>query len=59
MQEVEFLSIVHGAFKGYKDELNFVRFGVGYKGTDTTRTTSIVRDGEIMRQSKPTPIRRT
>lgn len=59
MLEVEFLRILHEAFKGMDDELNFVRFGVGYKGTDTTRSTSIIRDGQVVKQSKPTPIRRT
>lgn len=59
LHQVEFLRILHEAFNGMDDELNFVRFAVGYKGTDTTRATSITRDGNLMRQSKPTPIRRT
>lgn len=59
LQEVEFLRILHAAFNGSDDELNFVRFAVGYKERDTTRETSITRDGEIVRKSKPTPIRRT
>ena len=59
LEQVEFLNILHQAFGGFDDELNYVRFAVDYKGRDTTRRTTVTRDGEITKQSRPTPIRRT
>ena len=59
LKDVEFLQILHEAFAGLEEEVNYVSFEVAYKGTDTTRQTKIVRSGELVRESKPTPIRRT
>lgn len=59
IQETEFLCILHREFGGYDDEINSAQFAVSYQGTDTTRQTTVSRNGTVTRQSRPTPIRRT
>jgi hypothetical protein len=58
LAEVGFLKAINDAFGGYLDEINKVRFLVAHNGKDTVRTTSIERDGQLQRASKPVPIRR-
>lgn len=57
--QVEFLQVLHNAFGGRDEELNFVDFSVGYQGNDTVRSTTIRRDGDIVAESNMTAIRRT
>lgn len=57
--DVEILSVMHEAFGGRDDELNFVDFAVDYQGRDTVRTTTVRRAGEVEMQSGMTAIRRT
>lgn len=57
--DVEILSVMHEAFGGRDDELNFVDFAVDYQGRDTVRTTTVRRAGEVAMQSGMTAIRRT
>lgn len=59
IHEVEFLQVLHTAFGGRDEELNFVDFEVGHQGNDTVRTTRVRRDGAIVAASQPTAIRRT
>jgi len=56
---VGFLEAMHKCFGGYDSELNEVYFEANMKGVDLVRTTRIIRDGEVKRESKPTPIRRS
>jgi len=56
---IMFLDALHRNFEGYDSELNNVYFSVGYSGTELVRTTKIVRDKKVVRESTPTPIRRT
>ena len=58
LAEVAFLKALHDCFGGWSDEVNKVRFLVGHKGNDTTRATSVERDGQIQQASKPQAIRR-
>jgi hypothetical protein len=55
---VGFLAALNECFGGKEAELNYVRFKAEMAGTETTRSTTIIRDGHIVRQSNPTPIRR-
>ncbi|EPR17530.1 hypothetical protein M527_16060 [Sphingobium indicum IP26] len=59
LNDVEFLQALHTAFGGRDAELNFVDFSVGYQNTDTVRSTTVRRDGQIVMQSGMTAIRRT
>lgn len=56
---VRFLRAMHECFGGRDDEVHEVQFSVGYQGVETVRTTEIRRNGEVMRRSEPTPIRRS
>jgi hypothetical protein len=58
LQSVEFLGALHAACNGRDDDVNHVSIEARYVGVDTARTTTIVRDGKIAQQSKPTAIKR-
>ena len=58
LAEVGFLKALNDCFGGYLDEVNKVRFLAAHDGGETTRTTSIERNGQLERESRPTPIRR-
>lgn len=58
LKDVTFLDALNSCFGGFVDEVNSVRFRVDYKGTDTVRTTSIERGGQVQRVSRATAIRR-
>lgn len=58
LQQVELLAALHQCFRGADDEVNYVDFSVGYRGTDTVRKTTIRRAGVIQRESDETPIQR-
>jgi hypothetical protein len=58
LSDVGFLEALNNCFGGYLDEINTVRFKVAHKGGETMRTTSIERDGKVVRTSSATPIRR-
>ena len=59
IENVGILEAMHRCFGGYDSELNQVYFEVAMKGVDLVRTSRIVRDDKIRRESKPTPIRRS
>jgi hypothetical protein len=59
LEEVELLTAFRDCFGGSEDEINYVDFHVGHKGSETTRITTIRRDGEEQGVSKATPIRRS
>ncbi|MFV1543636.1 hypothetical protein VW041_01515 [Phaeobacter sp. JH204A] len=56
---VGILDAMHRCFGGRDDELNEVHFEAAMKDVDLVRTTRIVRDGKVRKESKPTPIRRS
>lgn len=58
LASVGFLSALHQCFGGDEDEINRVRFVVGYKGSEVVRTTTVERGGVIQHSSAATPIRR-
>lgn len=58
INDVEILTAFHSCFGGKNEELFTVTFDVSYRGTDTVRTTKIMQNGILMKQSEPTAIRR-
>ncbi|HLA36390.1 MAG TPA: hypothetical protein VJ001_16130 [Rhodocyclaceae bacterium] len=58
LEEVELLAAFNACFHGDDSEINYVDFMVQYRDADMLRTTRIVRNGAILRESAPTPIRR-
>ena len=59
LAEVQFLQALHDCFQGRDAEVNFVDFGVEYRGVDTVRKTRVVRDAVTVMESGATAIRRT
>lgn len=59
LTDVEFLQAVYDCFGGDPTELSYVEFEVAYQGTDTVRTTTVMRNGAVQRASQPTAIRRS
>ncbi|MCB9982115.1 MAG: hypothetical protein H6861_00350 [Rhodospirillales bacterium] len=59
LEEVELLQAFHSCFGGTNQEINFVDFEVGHRGSETVRRTSIMRDGEPQKVSEDIAIRRS
>jgi len=58
LSEVESLEIFHRAFKGDANDVVEVQIEAGMKGATIRRTTRLLRNGEEIVASKPTPIQR-
>lgn len=58
VDDVHLLKAFHNCFGGRDEELNYVDFEVEYRGNDLVRTTRIRRGGQVVHESKPTPIQR-
>lgn len=58
LRDVELLRVFHDAFKGAERELHFVDFSVEYRGAEIVRTTRIMNDGAVVRESEATAIQR-
>jgi len=56
--DVQILAALHSCFLGKDEEVNFVDFEVEHRGAETVRKTRVRRNGEIVRESDFTPIRR-
>lgn len=60
LSDVGILQAFHSAFKGSSRYIHSVNFDVAHSGSETVRSTTVRRDGEVVRQSRrPTPIRRS
>lgn len=59
LAQVGIMEAFHRCFGGQDEHLNSVEFEVAYVGAETMRTTTISRDGAVVRQSSPTPIQRS
>lgn len=59
LTNVHIIQAFNDCFRCKSEEINYVSFDVTYKGADTVRTTRIVRDGKVQRESRPTAIRRS
>ncbi len=58
IEDVELLSAFVSCFGGHDDEISYVEYEVSHHGVDTVRITRILRNGETIRESKPTTIKR-
>lgn len=59
LQQVGILKAFHECFGGSHHHLHQVGFSVEYQGVETVRTTTITRDGNVVKQSQPSAIKRT
>lgn len=57
--DVQIMQAFNDCFGCSPEEINHVQFAVAHRGADTVRTTRVVRDGQVQRESNPTPIRRS
>jgi hypothetical protein len=58
LEDVQLLKAFHDCFGGRPEEVNYVDFDVEHRGAETVRRTRIRRNGEVVRESEFTPIRR-
>lgn len=58
LHQVELLEAFHQCFGGRDRDLNYVEILAAHHGNDTVRTTRVVRNNEVQRESRPTSIRR-
>jgi hypothetical protein len=58
LKDVEFLSILHTAFKGADEEIATVLIEARYRGPDLERLTKVLRGGVVAQASDWTPIQR-
>ena len=56
LSDVQILQAFNDCFGCAPEEINYVSFDVAHRGADTVRTTRVVRDGGIQRESDPTAI---
>lgn len=59
INQVGILKAFHECFSGKESELHSVTINVEYQGVDIVRTTTISRGGTVVKQSSPSPIKRT
>lgn len=59
LENVQIMRAFNDCFRCRPEEINFVSFEAAYQGTDIVRTTRIIRDGSVQRESAPTAIRRS
>lgn len=59
LDDVELLKAFNDCFQGQSNEISYVDFEVGYRGTEMVRTTTIGRNNKAQKVSEATPIRRT
>ncbi len=59
IEDVQFLKALHDCFGGADDETFSVDFEVKHQGPELVRTTRIMQNGAIVRESSATPIRRS
>ena len=59
LSDVQILQAFNDCFGSSPQETNYVSFDVAHREADIVRTTRIVRDDEVQRESRPTAIRRT
>jgi hypothetical protein len=59
LDDVQLLKAFHECFGGVEPEVNFVDFEVEHQGAETMRVTRVRRDGDVVKESKPTAIQRS
>jgi len=59
LSDVQVMQAFNDCFRCTPEEINYVSFDVAHRDVDTVRTTRIVRDSAVQRESDPTAIRRS
>ena len=59
LADVEIMRAFNDCFGCASDEVNFVSIKVAHEGPETVRTTQVVRNNTVRKESKATPIRRS
>lgn len=59
IEEVKLLEAFHRGLGGEDGEIHYVDFHVEHQGRETVRTTRVVRGGEVVRESRPTRLKRS
>ena len=59
LEDVEMMMVFNDCFLCRPEEINYVSFDVAHREAETVRSTRVVRDGAVQKQSKPTAIRRS
>ena len=59
LADVQIMRAFGDCFQCEPQEINHVSFEVAHRRSDTVRTTRIIRDGDVQRESRPTAIRRS
>ena len=59
LSDVRLMQAFNDCFRCRPDEISYVSFEVAHQQADIVRTTRIVRDGQVQRESAPTAIRRS
>ena len=59
LADVQIMQAFNDCFGCRSEEINYVHFNVAHRDSDTVRTTRIMRNAKIQRESNPTPIRRS
>jgi len=59
LSDVGIIRAFHDCFRCRPEEVNHVSFDVAHQDAETVRTTRIVRDGAVQKESDPTAIRRS
>jgi len=57
--DIEILHAFNGCFGGAAEEINYVNFEVAHEGPETVRTTRVIRNDKLRKESEATPIRRS
>ena len=58
IDDVQILKAFYNCFKGRPDDLSQVFIEVGYEGAEMVRKTKLMRNSQLVLESKPTPIKR-
>ena len=59
LEDVQIMQAFSECFQCRPEEINYVSFEAAYRDTDVVRTTRIVREGNVQRESSMTAIRRS
>ncbi len=59
LKDVQIMQAFNDCFKCRSEEINYVNFEVANRNVDMVRTTRIIRNGKVQKESQPTVIRRS
>lgn len=59
LPDVQIMQAFNDCFRCKSEEINYISFDVAHRDVDTVRTTRILRDGKVQKESRPTAIKRS